>query len=202
MRFSNYRLALAAVLLLALPRLSTAQGIGTEVATREQAPEAAPQGLKYSLSAQTALAFSGFNAGLTLEVQRGRHGLYAGPKISLADSYLPRQGPFGAVLGYKFYVLPDYNCVGRFSFFVNLDYQLQRYRAFDRDGNRTRHRNALHEVFAGYGLEYRINNRWRVNNVLGFGGFWEIYRNATRAAEYQQMGYNRLVRLQVLYTFN
>ena len=200
MRLIRTLAALAVVLLPALPGLS--QGIGTDVATRDQRPETKPSGLKYSLGAQATLAFSGVNTGLTFEVQRGRHALYVGPKLSLADSYLPSKGPFGGIGGYKFYFLPDYNCVGKFGFFANIDYQLQRYRAFDRDGGRTSRYNSLHEFNIGYGLEYRLSNRWRVNNVFGFGRYWEIYQNATRDAEYRQTGYNRLVRFQVLYTFN
>lgn len=186
----------------ATSQLATAQGIGTDVAADEQRPETKPKGFKSSLGVQTTLAFSGLNAGLTFELQRGRHALYAGPKISVADSYLPSQGPFGVIGGYKFYFLPDYNCVGRFGFFINLDYQLQRYRAFNRDGARTNDHNSLHELNVGYGLEYRLANRWRVNNVFGFGRYWEFYQNPTRQAEYSQVGYNRLVRLQLLYTFN
>jgi hypothetical protein len=192
--------ALAAFL--TLPLLSLGQGIATEVAPGSQRPEAKPNGIKLSLGAAGSLAFSGFNGALTFEAQRGRHALYAGPKISVADSYLPSQGPFGGVGGYKFYFLPDYNCTGRFGFFANLDYQLQRYRAFERDGSRSGRYNALHELNVGYGLEYRISNRWRVNNVFGFGRYWEVYHNATSGKQYQQTGYNRLVRVQLLYTFN
>ncbi|MBC7448267.1 MAG: hypothetical protein H7330_09435 [Hymenobacteraceae bacterium] len=196
-----FRLAVATAFL-AVPSLTAAQGIATDVATDAQRPETKPKGFKSSMGVQATLAFSGLNTGLTFELQRGRHALYAGPKISVADSYLPSQGPFGGIGGYKFYFLPDYNCVGRFGFFVNLDYQLQRYRAFNRDGGRSGQYNSLHELNLGYGLEYRFSNRWRVNNVFGFGRYWELYHNATRAAEYSQVGYNRLVRLQVLYTFN
>ena len=204
MRFSTLWAAAAATsLLLVLPLApASAQGIATNVAAPLDRPETKPSGLKYSLSTQASLAYSGVNAGVTAEVQRGRHALYAGPKLSLADSYLPSKGPFGGIGGYKFYFLPDYNCVGRFGFFANLDYQLQRYRAFDRDGGRTGRHNSLHELSIGYGLEYRLSNRWRINNVFGFGRYWEIYQNATRAQEYRQTGYNRLVRLQVLYTIN
>ncbi len=194
---------MAAVGVLAtLPLLGAAQGIATDVAAPVQRPETRPSGIKYSVSTQATLAFSGLNAGVTFEAQRGRHAVYAGPKISVADSYLPSKGPFGGVGGYKFYFLPDYDCVGKFGFFANIDYQLQRYNAFDRDGSRTSRKNSLHELCVGYGLEYRLTNRWRINNVFGFGKYWEIYQNPTRDAEYRQTGYNRLVRLQVLYTIN
>ncbi len=192
--------ALAAFL--TLPLLSAAQGIATDVAPSEQRPETKPQGVKLSLGAAGSLAFSGFNAAISVEAQRGRHALYAGPKLSLVDSYLPSQGPFGGIGGYKFYFLPDYNCTGRFGFFANLDYQLQRYRSFQRDGARSGKYNVLHELMLGYGLEYRITNRLRVNNVFGFGRYWELYNNATSGKQYQQTGYNRLVRVQLLYTIN
>lgn len=183
-------------------RPAFSQGIATQTATAEERPEAKPKGVKISVGAAASLAFSGFNSALTLEGQFGRHGFYAGPKISLADSYLPSQGPFGGVAGYKFYFLPDYNCVGRFGFFVNADYQLQRYKGFKRDGGRSSHYNTLHEYMLGYGLEYRLSNRWRLNNVFGFGRYLEVYNNATTGTQYRQSGYNRLVRFQILYTFN
>lgn len=198
------RLAAPAALfaLLTVPLLATAQGIATDVATDAQRPETKPKGIKLSLGAQATLAFSGLNTGITLEAQRGKHAFYVGPKLSVADSYLPSKGPFGGVAGYKFYFLPDYNCVGRFGFFANIDYQLQRYRAFNRDGGRASGHNSLHELNLGYGLEYRLTNHWRINNVFGFGRYWEFYQNATRQSEYSHVGYNRLVRAQILYTFN
>ena len=203
MTFLRRIAACAALLpLLTAPLAGSAQGIGTDVATDEQRPETKFKGVKLSLGAQATLAFSGLNTGVTLEAQRGKHAFYAGPKISVADSYLPSKGPFGGIGGYKFYFLPDYNCVGRFGFFANIDYQLQRYRAFNRDGGRASEYNSLHELNLGYGLEYRLTNHWRVNNVFGFGRYWEFYRNATRESDYSQGGYNRLVRLQILYTFN
>lgn len=165
-------------------------------------PEEKPGGIKLSVGASTTLAFSGFNTALSVEAQHGRHAFYAGPKLSLVDSYLPTKGPFGAVAGYKFYILPDYKCAGRFGFFFDVDYQGQLYRAFRRDGSRSGQYNQLHELQIGYGLECRLGTRWRVNNVFGFGRYMEIYNNATSGQQYTQSGYNRLVRLQLLYTIN
>ena len=187
---------------LAATPVAQAQGIATETSTDKDRPEAKPKGVKVSLAASGALAFSGFNSALTVELQRGRHALYLGPKVSLADSYLPGDAPLGLTSGYKFYFLPDYNCVGRFGFFLDLNYQFQAYKAFNRDGSRSKKLNDLHEFFAAYGLEYRLSNRWRVNNEFGFGRYVQRYYNTSSADTYQQSGYNRLVRVELLYTFN
>ena len=188
--------------LLLAPLVGVAQGIGTDVATRDQRPETKPEGIKYSIGFAPTLAFSGFNGALTAEAQRGRHALYLGPKVSVADAYLPADAPLGLTSGYKFYFLPDYNCVGRFGFFFDLNYQFQGYRAYRRDGSRSTRLNQLHELLAAYGLEYRMGRRWRINNTFGFGRYLERFHNTTSGVTYQQTGFNRVVRVEVLYTFN
>ena len=153
----------------------------------------------YAVGTAGVLAFSGVNANITAEAAYKRHTLYIGPKMSVADAYLPSTAPFGFTAGYKFFINTEPGITGKFDFFVFLDYQLEYHKAFRGNDNLPKRYNTLHELNAGYGLQYNISDKLAVNNVLGFGRYQEVFRNPRTGTEAKFDGWNRMVRVQLLY---
>ena len=158
-------------------------------------------GWRYFVSTSAVLSFSGINSNITAEIGKGRHFYYIGPKISLADQYLPSTAPLGFVTGYRFVFLKERR-PGTFNFFFNLDYQLQYHKAFRSSANLPKRYNALHELNAGYGLQYHISKRFTIANVLGYGRYLEVFKNPKTNSSIKFDGYNRMLKVQLIYNLN
>ncbi|MEL6638922.1 MAG: hypothetical protein AAFW73_09300 [Bacteroidota bacterium] len=120
----------------------------------------------------SSLSFTGLNIHLSGVLRRGKHALVLGPKWVLSDSFLIQNGPWGWELAYRWYLLES-----------------QRLRSFARAGyqgaflGRTVNRRQIrvHEVHAGYGLEFQLGPRLALGNTLGLG--WAIERSRDRGRD-------------------
>jgi hypothetical protein len=86
------------------------------------------------------------------------------------------------------------------SFFFNADYQFALAKAFSHT-KETNKRNFVHELFVGYGVQFKFSPRLYLANVLGVGGHLESYYNADLEERSTYFGYNNLFKFFFNYKF-
>lgn len=150
------------------------------------------------LSLGANYSFSGVSAFLNFEWQNKDHIFYSGPKWSFTRSYLPSRSPFGWILGYRH----EYNksAQKKISFFFNADYQILFSRSFSRT-EESKHINHIHDLFVGYGVQYKFSERVYLAHSLGIGAYLESYYNLDLDIRRNYWGYNNLFKLFLNYKF-
>ena len=123
--------------------------------------------LKWSLQLGSNLSYNGTDLNLALGLTQQRHTIHIGPQVNVSDSYFPKRNIGGLVLGYRYAM----SVRKRWTSFVHIESQWSFLgtQAIPLD-------NAL-EMYAGYGVQYRLNPRFLVSNTLGVGGYLENYTN-------------------------
>lgn len=167
--------------------------IGNASAQKEDRPLT-----QWGISAAINYSFSGISIFANGEFQKGPNIFYAGPKFPVSRTYLPLKGPWGINLGYRY----EYNksLTKVVSFFFNLDYQLVHSRAFSQD-YRVRKRNYVHEIFAGYGVQFQIARELYLANMMGLGAYYENYFNPDLDSRKSYLGYDNIIKFFINYRF-
>jgi hypothetical protein len=152
----------------------------------------------FGLSASAIYTYSGLGFIFDAEFQKGNHILYTGPKIPISRTYLPFKGTWGWNLGYRHIFNRD--PTKRISSLFNIDYQVVGSKAFSQTESSSK-RNYIHEVFIGYGLQYRIGKKLFIGNVIGIGGYRETFYNVDLKWKQTYTGYNNLLKIFINYSF-
>lgn len=150
------------------------------------------------ISLGTAYTFSGISAYVGFEWQNKDHIFYTGPKLNITRTYLPFRNPFGWILGYRH----DYNksAQKKMSFFFNADYQVLISNSFSYL-EESKKKNHIHEIFVGYGVQYKFSERVYLVNAFGIGGYIESYYNTDLNFRKNYWGYNNLFKFFLNYKF-
>lgn len=146
----------------------------------------------YSILLSGDLTYTGYSAVLGLEYERRKHAYYIGPKISITNSYLFTRAPYGGVLGYRYFFLSD---LKRWKVYFNTDYQLYVFRSYTGINQQGKLRNYIHEINLGYGVQFKINERFYVSNSISIGKYFESYYNTKSEERINLNGYNALLRI-------
>lgn len=150
---------------------------------------------KLGASIATSYSFTGIGLFLNLEVQKGHHVFYTGPKISVTRTYLPLKGPWGWNIGYR-HDIPRPN--KNINFFFNTEYQILGSKAFSQNVE-TIKRNFVHEAFIGYGVQVRLFNHFYLGNMMGIGGHIESYYNPDLEWRQTFAGLNKVFKIFIHY---
>ncbi|MEM7102496.1 MAG: hypothetical protein AAF502_05125 [Bacteroidota bacterium] len=142
----------------------------------------------------TSLSYTGFNFSLGVTAEKDKFSIYVGPKLTLSDSYLVTDGPFG--FSSSFFFFPN----GRdrkFSSFINFDYQVNFQKAFCPTGTCSRKTNFTHEYNLGYGFVYQVK-RVGLMNAINIGRYSENFYNQLTQQRFKNSGYNTLIKIGVI----
>jgi hypothetical protein len=166
------------------------------VAQDQNTGENKRNGLGVSLAAN--YTFSGLTLILDVEWQKNHHIFYTGPKLPLSRTYLPFNRLYGWNIGYRH----EYDKEGKkkISFFFNADYQVGFSKAYSQV-NESGKMNYIHELFLGYGVQYKLSPRLFLANVMGVGGHFESYYNIDLDLRRSYAGYNNLFKFFLNYKF-
>jgi len=148
----------------------------------------------------TALSYSGVNASLLLHAGMGRHGIYAGPKVVLSDSYLFTSLVNGYQLGYNYTVV----AAGQWRAAANFDYQVAYYKPYNPNDLDVDKNNMLHELIPTLGLYYEVGKARQLQLGLhaGAGMYLSLYQDLVAGTSQTKQGYTSAVRLMIVYQFS
>lgn len=142
--------------------------------------------------------FNGLSAMINFEWQNADHIFYTGALIPVTRSYLPFSNGFGWNLGYRH----DYNKSPekKMSFFFNSDYMILYSKAYSylQESKKVNH---IHQLFVGYGVQYKFSERLYLANAFGIGAYLESYYNVDLKFRRNYWGYNNLFKLFLNYKF-
>lgn len=143
-------------------------------------------------------SFSGFGVIGAVDLIKGNNMIYIGPKIITSRNYLPNKGPWGVNVGYRH----EFRNVEEkvLSFFFLTDYQMLTGKAFSHIAESAK-RNYYHELFVGYGLQFRIAKGLYLGNAMGIGAHMEVFNNVDLNWKQTYFGFNNLFRVFVHYKF-
>lgn len=152
----------------------------------------------FGLSVGVNYTFSGLSLLLNVEYQNADHIFYTGPRLPISRSYIPLKNPWGWNIGYRHEYMKSQEKVA--SFFFNIDYQIAFSEAFShvKESNKL---NYVHELFVGYGVQFKFSPRVYLANVLGVGGHMESYYNVDLDERHKFFGYNNLLKFFFNYKF-
>ena len=150
----------------------------------------------FSILASGDLTYTGYSAVLAVEYEHRKHSYYIGPKVSISHSYLFNKAPYGGVLGYRYFFLSD---LKRWKVYFNTDYQLYLFRSYAGINERGKLNNLIHEINIGYGIQFKINEKFYLGNSISIGKYFESYYNAKSQDRVNYNGYNALLRIFVKY---
>lgn len=153
----------------------------------------------WSFLSSVDLTYTGYSTVLALEYEKNKISFYAGPKISLTQTYIPGRGPWGGNSGFRYLFLTNHD---RWRFFFNVDYQLAFYSAFKQAGEKGSKKNFIHELNFGYGVRFKISERLYVAQSIGMGKYFESYYSYKTDTRARYSGYDALLRLVVKYKFS
>jgi hypothetical protein len=153
----------------------------------------------WSLFSSIDLTYTGYSSILGVEYERKKTSFYLAPKISLTQTYIPGRGPWGLNSGFKYLFLTNHE---RWRFFFNIDYQLALYNAFRQAEEKGKKKNYIHEINAGYGVRFKINERLYIGQSIGVGKYFENYYSYKTESRKTFSGYDALLRLYIKYRFS
>jgi hypothetical protein len=152
----------------------------------------------FGLTASGVYTYSGLGVIVDAEFKKGNNILYTGPKFPISRTYLPFKGTWGWNLGYRHNLSrsPEKRLVSH----LNIDYQIAGAKAFSQTES-TNRRNYIHELFIGYGLQYRLCRNLFIGNTIGIGLYRESFYNVDLDWKQTYTGYNNLLKIFLNYTF-
>ena len=153
---------------------------------------------KYGLETGGSISFTGLNLKMNFLMSKGPNEWYVGPKLVLSDIYLPTQGPWGLIVGYRRNLLNN----KRLKSFVNLDYQITFLKLYNPLNLPVSGMNNIHELFLTYGFQYQLNPHISVGQFIGGGGVLEKSIDISEQKTNRVLGYSGVFGLFVNYTFN
>ena len=120
-----------------------------------------------------------------------------GPKISLSDSYLPSQGPWGVHAGYRL-LLPGQS---KLRSFTSLEYQVVFLTPHNPNNLDIKGTNKIHEIHFSYGIQYRVWKNLVIGNSMGAGVYFERFINTLTGNRNSYDGFDGQFRLFAQYAF-
>jgi hypothetical protein len=147
---------------------------------------------KLGITASGNYSYTGVSIIADFEFQTGKEIFYTGPKIPISKSYLPFNTAVGWNAGYRhIYSLGSNRKV---SLFFNADYQIVTSKAFSQT-EKSNYRNYLHELFIGYGIQYRLTDNVYIGNMIGTGVYFQSFYNADLKWRQNSYAYNNLIKV-------
>jgi hypothetical protein len=123
--------------------------------------------------------------------------IFAGPKITISDSYLPSKGPWGIHVGYR-RLLPG---LSKWRAFATFEYQLVFLEPYDPNDLDIKGKNEIHEFFLSYGIQYLVWRNLIIGNSMGAGVYVERFIDTLTGSKNSYDGFNGQFRLFAQYSF-
>lgn len=152
---------------------------------------------KSGIELGSAFSYTGLNVNLAYTLAWGDNTAFVGPKITISDSYIPSEGPWGIHLGYR-RLLPGQS---KFRTFASVDYQLVFLEPYNPNGKDVNGKNEIHELFLSYGIQYRFWKNLIIGNSMGAGVYIERFIDSITGNKRFYNGYNGQIRLFAQYSF-
>ena len=159
-----------------------------------KAQDEVPGHRSFSIQSSFAVSFSGYSVSLVGVYKLAYHEFYLGPVLSVSNSYLPGNGPWGFNTGWKYHFANHKN-VGSF---VMLDYRNSFYRPFDPLNSGSSFWNSIHEINAGLGFNWMFIPKWNFNAFIGTGVYYERNHDIIGERIISHSGYSNLLKASLL----
>lgn len=117
-----------------------------------------------------SVSVTGVNYYTGIHYQLNKLSFVGGAKIANNRMNSSRTGPLGIISSVRY----NFTSQNKWTPFCFLDYNLEFLPVYLAEGNSKQY-NQLHELYFGYGINYRINKSWVVGNSIGLGGYYEKY---------------------------
>jgi len=153
--------------------------------------------IRWGLEGSSFLSYSGYNFRLAGLLKHARHELYAGPKLVLSKSYLPKEGTWGGQIGYRYYWVQE----DQWQAFVNADYQQSWYAPYNPLDLEVNGKNQIKEAHLSFGVFRGLGEHWRVGSQIGVGFYLEQNKDLVAQVTRTYSGYSNLVSLFVTYVW-
>jgi hypothetical protein len=157
--------------------------------------------VRFEISTGGSLSHTGVPVIISFEAQRKNISFYLGPKLSIWDTYLSKNDPFGFCAGLKYYFINPQEA-NKWNFYFVFDYQVVGYKAYSKNKLEADRGSFVHEYIGGYGLQLKISSRLFLSNVLGVGSYNEYLYNVDLKERFKYSGFNNLIKLLITYKFN
>ena len=153
--------------------------------------------LKSGIELGSGFSYTGLNVNLAYTLAWGDNTAFIGPKITVSDSYLPTEGPWGIHAGYR-RLLPGQS---RFRTFASFDYQVVFLEPYNPNNLEVKGKNEIHELFISYGIQYRVWENLIIGNSMGAGIYIERFIDVVAGGNNTYDGFNGLFRFFAQYSF-
>ena len=153
--------------------------------------------IRWGLEASSFLSYSGYNFRLAGLLKHARHELYVGPKLVLSKSYLPKEGTWGAQIGYRYYWVQE----NQWQAFVNVDYQQSWYAPYNPLDLEVDGKNQIKEAHLSFGVFKGFGENWRIGSQIGVGFYLEQNKDLVAQVTREYSGYSNLVSLFVTHVW-
>lgn len=151
--------------------------------------------LRYILSKEVSLSYTGFNSIWQAGLQSGNHQIYGGPKISLNYTYVPTKPVGGWQLGYRYYYLTGENVKS----FAAIDYQAFLLKPYNPTGISSKKKNSISELSLSFGVQRKVWKGLNAAGSIGIGRYKENYHDLIMSKQHSYKGYNGMIKIGVLY---
>lgn len=149
----------------------------------------------WGIQLHNTISYSGFSNALALSVIHESFMLYGGIRLLTSKVYLPESGPWGVQSGLQYLFLSS----NRLKATAGIDYQLTLSRPYNPQDLPSGRMNQIHEVNLSYGILVRLWKQLWLGSNLGFGRYFEGYRDLSMNTTRNYDGYSSLIRIYFHY---
>lgn len=158
------------------------------------AQETTPAKNTWGVQTGFTISFFGYSVFAGATYRAGQSEFYAGPVLSISNSYLLTKGPWGVNAGWRY----NFAKWKYLNSNILVDYRNAFFKPFNAQVTESKKKNSVHELNFAYGIKWEFTKSWYAGNYIGTGLYYESTYDLSEQKRFGNYGYSGLIKFLLM----